>query len=104
MSLKEFRKASLITPNSKEVFRQVIQDERARELCYEGLRRPDLIRWGIYLTAMKTFAADVRQNAPTAFKNVATQGEVLEEKDRWFRPIPLYEFTVNPKLVQNPGW
>jgi hypothetical protein len=97
-------KASLITPNSKEVFRQAIQDERARELCYEGLRRPDLIRWGIYLTAMKTFAADVRQNAPTAFKNVATQGEVLEEKDRWFRPIPLYEFTVNPKLVQNPGW
>lgn len=97
-------KASLLVPTNKEAFRQAIQDERARELCYEGLRRPDLIRWGIYLSTMKTFAADVRQNAPNNFKNVATQGEVLEEKDRWFRPIPLYEFTVNPKLVQNPGW
>jgi predicted secreted protein len=34
-------------------FLKYIQDERSRELCYEGLRKLDLIRWGIFYTTMK---------------------------------------------------
>jgi len=97
-------KATPLNPTTKEAFRQAIQDERARELCYEGVRRNDLIRWGIHLDVMRAEAATIRQNAPAAFKAVAAMGEALSEKDRYFRPIPLYEFSVNPKLVQNEGW
>src|SRR5690606_7211382 len=31
---------------TKEVLRSVLREERARELCYEALRKFDLIRWG----------------------------------------------------------
>ena len=32
-------------------FQQEVRDERARELCFESLRKYDLIRWGIYYDA-----------------------------------------------------
>ena len=38
----------------QEDFRRLIIDERGRELCFEGLRRLDLIRWGLYVEAMTT--------------------------------------------------
>lgn len=35
------------TPNSYEEFREAIIEERGLELAFEGLRRTDLVRWGI---------------------------------------------------------
>src|SRR5690606_33909472 len=37
------------TITDKDLFREVIREERSRELCFEGLRKMDLIRWGIFL-------------------------------------------------------
>jgi starch-binding outer membrane protein, SusD/RagB family len=88
---------------SKNALRSAIQDERARELCYEAVRKPDLIRWGIYITEMKRMAADIRANAPAAFKNVAIIGEFLDERNKLL-PIPAAEIAVNASLTQNAGW
>jgi hypothetical protein len=88
---------------SKDVFRQAIQEERSRELCFENLRKNDVVRWNIFYPRMQYCKA----NAPggTASYEVfarltynnATARDVL-----W--PIPSYEMGVNKKLIQNTGW
>jgi hypothetical protein len=89
--------------SSYEAFRQMIQDERARELCFEALRRPDLIRWGIFIPEMKAVANDITVNAPAGVKYAATAGKNVSERNLLF-PIPLSEMSLNKALVQNPGW
>jgi hypothetical protein len=87
----------------KITFRQAIQDERARELTGEALRRHDLIRWGIYVSTMKEFAADVRATAPVAFQGAAIAGDNTSERNVLW-PIPDTEIINNPSMTQNPGW
>jgi hypothetical protein len=78
-----------------------IQQERPRELAYEGLRKRDLVRWGIFLTRMQVGIAEFAVDLPTSslveyFKNASAR-DVL-----W--PIPEIEMGLNSNLVQNPGW
>lgn len=87
----------------KDAFRKAIQDERSRELCYETLRRSDLIRWGIFIPVMKAFGDDVTARAPTAFKFIAWSPGQLAER-HLLLPIPTHDMNVNKLLVQNPGW
>ena len=101
---------SLTTPNATadlpagldyDRFGDALRDERARELCFEGLRRNDLIRWGLFLTTMKAVAAQFAADSPTAYgvlgyNNVAARNELL--------PIPSAEMSVNRAITQNPGW
>jgi len=88
---------------SKDALRTAIQNERAMEFCYEGLRRSDLIRWGIYISRMKQLADNIRATAPAAFRLFAFLGDHLSEKNVLF-PIPASEIALNPKLTQNFGW
>jgi hypothetical protein len=98
---------------SKDALLKALQDERARELCYEAQRKPDLIRWGIFVPTMKALAIDIRATAPSSaanmtsntfnYKGVAINGENVQEKHLFF-PIPEYDIALNPKLTQNPGW
>src|SRR5690606_25208182 len=39
-----------------EIFQQVIEDERSRELAFECLRKGDLVRWGKFQINMKRIA------------------------------------------------
>jgi len=97
--------ADLIAGLSKDDFRKAIQDERARELCFEGLRKNDLIRWGIFISTMKALAVqfnlDSGGTAGTAYgvlgyNNVAERHLLL--------PIPAAEISVNRAMKQNQGW
>jgi hypothetical protein len=87
---------------SKEAFLEELQDERSRELCFEALRKPDLIRWGIFLPTMKQVANDIQSEggsygyAAVAFLNVSTKHLLF--------PVPAREMMLNRKLEQNPGW
>jgi len=85
---------------------QNIMDERARELCFESLRRPDLIRWGIFIPTMKSVASDIA-NAPVFTTNSKTQAVLgynnISDRNLLF-PIPSSEMTVNKAIIQNPGW
>ena len=84
-----------------------IQNERARELCFESLRRPDLIRWGIFIPTMKAVAQDIN-NVATVTTNTKTQAALgynnVSDRNLLF-PIPSSEMTVNKQITNNnPGW
>lgn len=77
-----------------EQLRDVIRDERRREFMYEGIRRFDLLRWGIYVEAMKKKASYTRQDV-----------SAITEHNCYF-PIPQRELktNTNPDMYQNPGY
>ena len=62
----------------------VLLDERQRELYWDGWRRQDLVRFGVFLQ-------------PWALKPTD------DPKNLWF-PIPNTALAVNPNLSQNPGY
>ena len=84
--------------------RTAIHLERSRELCFEGLRKYDLIRWGELETALKGVAADVTANGPTALKYAANAGNNFTAPRHLLLPIPIYELGLNKLLVQNVNW
>jgi starch-binding outer membrane protein, SusD/RagB family len=88
---------------SKDAFRDAIREERARELCFEGIRKFDLIRWGIFLPRMKQIEADMNATMPSALKYAIREYTNVSEKDVWF-PIPSLELSLNSALKQNPMW
>jgi hypothetical protein len=100
-----------LTPGlSQTQFQQAIRDERARELCYEGLRRSDLIRWGNFYNDMKDFLAYALANGvpnlsngqPTATGPSTAANNV--SKRNLLLPIPQYDISLNTSLTQNPGY
>ena len=85
-------------------FRTVLYWERGFELCYEGQRKYDLIRWGVLKEALALFGSKSVVNKATnqpypAYKNF------VSGKHELF-PIPLSEMQSNPKLEgkNNPGY
>lgn len=87
----------------KMAFFQQVQDERLRELCFEGIRRHDLIRWGIYVQTMNALGQHISSTAPAAHKYAANAGLNTTERNILF-PIPNTEITINKLITQNPGW
>lgn len=95
--------ADLPAGMSYEEFRQAIMDERSYELAFEGHRRQDLVRWGIYYeTVQQTYrdymewhemGPDYYVGAQYTFKN---KNELL--------PIPQREMDLCEQFVQNQGW
>jgi hypothetical protein len=86
---------------------QNIVDERARELCFEGLRRADLIRWGIMTNVMESLKSYNIINAPTAYSvtSTAAASNYLSNPTKYaLLPIPQLELTYDKALMQNPGW
>lgn len=89
---------------SKKDFAEYIQTERSRELCFEGLRKFDLIRWGILGSTLKELSAEITANAPAALKYAANAGNNFVEPQHLLLPVPVYEMGINKALVQNKGW
>lgn len=86
---------------SKEAFLEFLQAERMREFNFEGLRKADLLRWGIFHEVMADMGNTAQQDAPDAF--YVRYYSNVEPKHRWL-PIPTTEMTVNEAMVQNDGW
>jgi hypothetical protein len=87
----------------KQGFLRLIQAERSRELCFEGMRKYDLIRWNIFLSTLKEVAAEFNSNAPANLKYGALSFSNAQARNELF-PIPITELSLNKLLVQNPGW
>ncbi|GAB1416155.1 RagB/SusD family nutrient uptake outer membrane protein [Paludibacter sp.] len=90
---------------SKDDFFKEIQDERARELCFEGVRKMDLVRWGIFVSEMRQ-AANQAMNDSRATSRREMMTEVagkMSTRDILF-PIPQSELKLNNKMTQNPLW
>lgn len=84
-------------------FLKAIQDERSRELCFEALRKKDLIRWGIYVETLKQCAKEIEAEAPASLTYGALAGNNVSSRDLLL-PIPDYERGVNKALTQNDGY
>lgn len=70
-----------------------VLDERARELYWEGHRRTDLVRYGLFSGSTYTWE----------WKGGAQAGAAIEGfKDLY--PLPASELLANPNLSQNPGY
>lgn len=87
----------------QDSLRNAIREERARELCFEGHRKFDLIRWGIFVPRMKEIGADMNANLPSTLKYAVKAYNNVEQKHVWF-PIPEMELTLNHDMKQNPLW
>lgn len=88
---------------SKDEFQQQIMDERARELCFEALRKGDLIRWGKFIPQMKMMEADITQNAPANMQYTSRAYKNVSEK-HLIQPIPSLELSLNSAMTQNDPW
>ncbi|MEA4974270.1 MAG: RagB/SusD family nutrient uptake outer membrane protein [Paludibacter sp.] len=89
---------------TKEQFRDAIKKERAMELCFEAIRRWDLIRWGDFNTAMSNMQSYVNQDGwGNNYKYAANYYNVSEAYN--YFPIPDIEMSVNKLITNNnPGW
>ena len=86
---------------------QDIMDERARELCFEGLRRSDLLRWGVMTKVMQDLLTDNSINAPSGYlsNSILAANNFLSNPSKYsLFPIPSSELDLDDQLVQNPGW
>lgn len=88
---------------SYAAFQEQIKNERARELCFETLRKNDLVRWGDFYKNMKARYPEVPAGTNSAYVSGRTYFENVAERDVIW-PIPAYEIGVNTKLIQNEGW
>lgn len=89
---------------TKEAFRNAIKKERGMELCFEALRRWDLIRWGDFYTNMTSMQAYVQQDGWTSGLKYADNYYKVSDAYNYF-PIPDSEMSVNDLItVNNPGW
>lgn len=90
---------------SQDGFRQMVKDERARELCFEYTRRFDLIRWGEFETNMKALVNNARAGGEwnQGPSNVYTYFDISSTYN--YFPIPDAEMAVNKAITtNNPGW
>lgn len=103
-----------------ESFRELVRDERARELCYEGNRKMDLRRWGKdYFEKRIKMLAD--QNIVTdggkydgdkigydltsgGGTNIKAQPAIELQPKHIYFPIPEAELNTNTICGQNEGW
>ena len=70
-----------------------ILDERCRELYWEGIRRTDLIRYGLFTSADYVWT----------FKGGVLSGTEVNNRYNVF-PIPVTDMSVNGNLKQNEGY
>ncbi|MDR1718811.1 MAG: RagB/SusD family nutrient uptake outer membrane protein [Dysgonamonadaceae bacterium] len=80
-------------PSTQTEVRSFILEERRRELAFEGVRKWDLLRWGIYLQVMNAVDKD---------------GTIIKRRQsrNLLFPIPISELNANKALnnKNNPGW
>lgn len=85
--------SSVANVSASNINLQFLIDERSRELHWEGHRRQDLIRFGLYTGGTYNWA----------WKGNGYSGVGISSNLRLF-PIPQQSLAANPNLTQNPGY
>ena len=63
----------------QEQFRETVRLERAYELAFEGQRRPDLVRWGMYYQAIQNTQDELTQWWTEARNSLGDKKDELNE-------------------------
>ena len=105
------RRAGVATAESQlggqASFRNLVRNERARELAFEGLRKWDLLRWGIFVERMHLSCTNVPTESMYLNKTItdyAAANYANVSSRHIYLPIPTKELAVNHALQQNPLW
>jgi len=88
----------LTSISSKEDMRELIQNERRLELCFEGFRFWDLRRWKKDLTEPARGVRITNDNY-----DITTVEKRLYEDYMYYPPLP-YNEVLKAGLIQNNGW
>ncbi|MEZ2441067.1 RagB/SusD family nutrient uptake outer membrane protein [Chitinophaga sp. RCC_12] len=92
---------------TKEGMRSIIQRERAIELCFEGHRYWDLLRWK---TAAQELSGNITgwvvsgQTAELYYREISFLSRHFVAPRDYLWPIKESDLLANPNLVQNPNW
>lgn len=88
---------------SYEDFHKAIMAERSYELAFEGHRRQDLVRWGVYYeTVQQTYKDQMEWHELGPDYYIGAQYTFKGKNE--LLPIPQREMDLCPQFVQNPGW
>lgn len=88
---------------SQDDFRESLRNERAYELCFEGQRKQDLIRWGIYVDSIKGLESSMNEWCDGSSSYILSIGYTTEGKHE-LQPIPQRELDLMTGFEQNPKW
>ncbi|RAV30213.1 RagB/SusD family nutrient uptake outer membrane protein [Sinomicrobium soli] len=123
-AVNEVRERAHATP-LETISKELIQEERRLELCFEGFRRYDLIRWGIFQEKVdETMAAmqaadnsentdwplygtgdpESRTNSLNGLNYYFDAYNNYEDNKHQLLPIPEQEIGANDLIKQNPNW
>ena len=90
-----------------DTFKQLVKDERARELCFEFQRKYDLVRWNEYgaemMKVVQYVNSDTRWDKSKSYAGTNAK-PVTVSKRHWWLPMPARELSQNRALEQNPLW
>ena len=92
---------------SQDGLRDIIRQERLIELSFEGNRYNDLRRWKLAHEYFNTpvYGWSVDESTASGYYNIIQVGVRSFSYPRdYFHPISINEITINPNLIQNPGW
>ena len=97
------------TPNPEVDFAtydlETLMDERSRELCFEGIRRMDLIRWDAYVGSYNAVGRVIESNPNHSYINYAIDKLGSDYAKYSILPIPSDEMGLAADtFYQNPGW
>ena len=92
---------------NQDGLREIIHQERLIELAFEGHRYNDLRRWKVAEEYMNSpvYGWSVDETSEDGYYTLMEVGSRSFNYPRdYFHPISINEITINPNLIQNPGW
>ena len=95
--------ASDLSGLSYDEFQKAVRNERAYELAFEGHRRQDLVRWGIYYDSIRKTAQDLVDWYSAGDEFYVCVDYTKKNKNELL-PIPQQEMDLCTQFNQNPGW
>ena len=97
------------TDTNHDVFFNELVDERMRELCFEGLRKQDLIRWNLLGDKLEESANAIKFNVAFNPNNqihntFISPSNNFDKLKHLSLPYPQQEVQINYSLDQKPNW
>ncbi|NIJ46471.1 hypothetical protein FHR24_002959 [Wenyingzhuangia heitensis] len=93
----------------QQAFFEELVDERLRELCFEALRKHDLIRWELLGEKLMDLNASIQgspeySNTNEDHKSYLRAGQFFNPSKHMSLPYPLQEVNLNQQLEQKQNW